>query len=107
MNDQLNAPRPILSVSGITKRYGDRIAVADASFELYPGEVLAVVGESGSGKSTLLNCVSARLRPDEGRVDYRTRHEGMAEVFAMSEAQRRLLARTGIPSSAHAAYLAG
>ena len=94
MNDQLNAPRPILSVSGITKRYGDRIAVADASFELYPGEVLAVVGESGSGKSTLLNCVSARLRPDEGRVDYRTRHEGMAEVFAMSEAQRRLLART-------------
>ena len=93
MND-LNAIRPILRVNNITKRYGDRVAVAEASFDLYPGEVLAVVGESGSGKSTLLNCISARLRPDEGQVEYQTRHEGMVEVFAMSEAQRRLLART-------------
>ncbi len=94
MNENLNDIRPILRVNGISKRYGDRVAVADASFELYPGEVLAVVGESGSGKSTLLNCVSARLRPDEGRVEYGTRHEGVSEIFEMSEAQRRLLART-------------
>jgi len=94
MNDNLNAIRPILRVNNITKRYGDRVAVAEASFDLYPGEVLAVVGESGSGKSTLLNCISARLQPDEGQVEYQTRHEGMAEVFGMSEAQRRLLSRT-------------
>ena len=85
---------PLLRVDGIAKRYGDRIAVASASFELYAGEVLAVVGESGSGKTTLLNCVSAKTRPDEGRVEFLTRYEGVVDIYALSEAQRRLLART-------------
>jgi putative phosphonate transport system ATP-binding protein len=47
--------QPILSVKNLTKRFGDRIAVNDASFDLWQGEVLAIVGESGSGKTTLLN----------------------------------------------------
>ncbi len=85
---------PILRVTGLVKRYGNRAAVADVSFELWSGEVLAVVGESGSGKTTLLDCVSARMRPDAGRVEFLSRHEGMVDVYHMSEAQRRLLART-------------
>ena len=86
--------QPILRVENVVKRYGKRTAVDGASFELWPGEVLAVVGESGSGKTSLLNAVSARVRPDAGTVQFMTRHEGMVDVYAMSEAARRLLART-------------
>jgi putative phosphonate transport system ATP-binding protein len=90
----MNDAQPILRVENVVKRYGMRTAVDGASFELWPGEVLAVVGESGSGKTSLLNAVSARARPDAGTVHFLTRHEGMVDVYGMSEAARRLLART-------------
>lgn len=85
---------PLLQVRGVTKRYGDRIAVQDVSLDLWPGEVLAIVGESGSGKSTLLNAMAARSVPDAGSVRFHTRDQGLQDVLALSEAQRRLLART-------------
>ena len=53
-----------------------------------------MVGESGSGKTTLLNCLSARLEPDSGRIEYRMRDGRTAELFALSEPERRLLMRT-------------
>jgi len=85
----------ILEARGLAKRFGERPAIEDVSFELHAGEVLAVVGESGSGKTTLLNCVSGRLRPDAGTVRFMTRHEGLKELYAdLSEAERRFLART-------------
>ena len=85
---------PLLRVSGITKHYGTRLALADASFDLWPGEVLAVVGESGSGKTTLLNAIAARSLPDAGCVQFSTREMGLQDIFSMSQAQQRLLART-------------
>lgn len=85
---------PLLQVRDISKRYGDRIALQNVSFDLWPGEVLAVVGESGSGKSTLLNAVAARSLPDAGSVKFQLREGGLQDVFMMNEAQQRLLART-------------
>jgi putative phosphonate transport system ATP-binding protein len=85
---------PLLRATGLTRRYGSRVAVDEVSLELWPGEVLAVVGESGSGKTTLLDCLAGRLRPDAGRVEYQTRHEGVKDIHALAEAERRLLART-------------
>jgi putative phosphonate transport system ATP-binding protein len=85
---------PLLQVQGLTHRYGQRVACADISFDLYGGEVLAVVGESGSGKTTLLRCVSGQLRPDAGSVHFQTRTEGAVDIWAISDASRRLLTRT-------------
>jgi putative phosphonate transport system ATP-binding protein len=85
---------PLLRVRGLSKQYGDRVALQDASFELWPGEVMAVVGESGSGKTTLLNAIAARAQPDMGQVEFMNRQGQLQDVYAMSEAQQRLLART-------------
>ena len=84
----------LLSARNITKRFGGRIACRDVSFDLWPGEVLGIVGESGSGKTTLLNCLAGRLAPDEGSVAYETASGSTVDVHRLSEARRRLLART-------------
>jgi len=86
--------QPILSVQHLEKSYGDHLALANASFDLWPGEVLAVVGESGSGKTTLLNAVAARIAPDRGSVHYRMTDGDLHDVYQMTQAQQRLLART-------------
>ncbi|MDM7942212.1 MAG: phosphonate C-P lyase system protein PhnK [Hydrogenophaga sp.] len=85
---------PLLRVRRVGQHYGSRVALQDASFDLWPGEVLAVVGESGSGKTTLLNAIAARHRPGAGTVEFQARDGHMHDVHRLSEAQQRLLART-------------
>ena len=92
--DTLDNTLPLLRVRGVGKRYGERVALQGASFDLWPGEVMAVVGESGSGKSTLLNAIAARSRPDAGQVEFLGRDGQLQDIYTMTEAQQRLLART-------------
>lgn len=96
--------RILLSVRGAGKAFRStnrpRWACREVSFDLHPGEVLAVVGESGSGKTTLLKMLAARLACDEGSVHYDVRDEagtvdaGLVELAGLSEARLRWLART-------------
>ena len=85
---------PLLRVQNLDCAYGARTVVRDISFDLWPGEVLAVVGESGSGKSTLLNAVAARHTPSKGQVAFALKDGALQDIYAMTEAQRRMLART-------------
>jgi putative phosphonate transport system ATP-binding protein len=86
--------QPLLVADGLTRWYGRQLGCRDVSLELFEGEVLAVVGESGSGKSTLLHLLAGQLAPSAGLVRYRMRDGVTRDLAALSEAERRFLART-------------
>ena len=59
---------PILEARGLSKAYGNVVAMEGADFDLYPGEILAVIGDNGAGKSTLIKALSGAIIPDEGEI---------------------------------------
>ena len=58
----------LLSVSGVTKRFGGIMANRRISFEVEPGELVGIIGPNGAGKSTLFEIISGFYQPDEGEV---------------------------------------
>lgn len=59
-----------LALERITRRFGAHAAVNEISFEVGPGELLALIGASGSGKTTTLRIAAGYETPDSGRVTY-------------------------------------
>ena len=59
---------PVLSIRKLTKRFGGLTAVNAVSWDVYPGEVVALLGDNGAGKSTLIKCVSGVYQPSEGEI---------------------------------------
>ncbi len=78
---------PVLEASHLTKRFGDRVAVSDVSFELSAGEVFGFLGPNGAGKTTTIRMLVGLARPDEGNV--RIRGIDLARDFS------RAMARVG------------
>ncbi len=60
----------MITVSGLTKQYGDRTAVDDLSFTVAAGRVTGFVGPNGAGKSTTMRMMVGLTRPDAGEVRY-------------------------------------
>jgi simple sugar transport system ATP-binding protein len=59
---------PLLEARGLTRRYGQVLALQGADFSAYPGEVVALIGDNGAGKSTLVKSLSGVIRPDAGEI---------------------------------------
>jgi ABC-type multidrug transport system ATPase subunit len=59
-----------LAIRGLTKRFDQKTAVDDLSFEVARGEIVAVAGPNGAGKSTTLMCLAGLVRPDAGTIAF-------------------------------------
>ena len=62
--------RPILQVTGLTKRFGGLTAVASLGFEVYESEILGLIGPNGAGKSTTFNLIAGAHAADGGEVSF-------------------------------------
>jgi ABC-2 type transport system ATP-binding protein len=64
-------PDVVLETEGLTKRYGDLVAVNNLILEVYEGEVFGFLGPNGAGKTTSINMMCGLLKPDAGTVTIR------------------------------------
>ena len=58
----------VIDTKGVSKRYGQVVAVQSCNLQVASAEILALLGPSGSGKTTLLRLIAGFERPDEGRI---------------------------------------
>ena len=68
MTAAANTAPPMVEIDGVSKRFGDTTAVAEASLTLERGAFLTIVGPSGCGKTTLLRMIAGFERPSAGRI---------------------------------------
>ena len=62
------AAQPVVALEGVSKRFGQQLAVAETSLAIEPGAFFSIVGESGCGKTTLLRLVAGLEQPSSGQV---------------------------------------
>ena len=58
----------MISMQGVTKQFGAKIAVDDLSLEIQPGEFFAILGPNGAGKTTTIKMIAGLLRPTKGTI---------------------------------------
>jgi len=82
---QSASPPPLLTLTGVSRRYGERLALCPVDLTLAAGQCAAVLGVNGSGKSTLLRIAAGRDTPTTGQVSYRNRVLREDDLVARTE----------------------
>lgn len=87
---------PILSITGVSKRFGGLQAVNNVSFNLSKGEIMGLMGPNGAGKTTLVNVICGFYKPDSGTIKFEGRdvsrlpshqvcHQGIARTYQIPQ----------------------
>lgn len=63
-----SGPEPVVALSGVTRAFGNTLALDNVSLSIEKGEILGLIGRSGAGKSTLIRCLNGLERPDKGSI---------------------------------------
>jgi branched-chain amino acid transport system ATP-binding protein len=102
----------MLTVEGLSKRFGGFLAVNQVSFEVREGEILGLIGPNGSGKSTTFNLIAGNLRPTSGSIRFEGKeigglpayaicHQGIARTFQIPRPFRKLSLRENVALAAY------
>lgn len=103
---------PLLSVRGLTRRFGGLTAVDAIDFDLAKGELVSIIGPNGAGKTTLFNLVTGLDRPDAGNVSFEGQDvtglspetlaaEGIARTFQLGRVFGNLSVMDNVLIGAH------
>lgn len=103
---------PLLEIHRLTKQFGGVIAVNDVSFDVNPGEIVALIGPNGAGKTTLFNMISSVITPTSGeirfkgeRIDGKKTHElskkGISRTFQNLQIFNHMTALENVMLGAH------
>jgi ABC-2 type transport system ATP-binding protein len=89
----------VITLAGLTKRYGARVAVDDLTVTIHPGRVTGFLGPNGSGKTTTMRCILGLARPTSGTATvlgrpYRELAQPMRRVGALIDPRARHPGRT-------------
>jgi len=111
-------PEALLTVEGLTRRFGGLVAVGNVDLFVAPGEIVGLIGPNGAGKTTLFNLIAGSLLPSEGRIAFEgvncTRHTasqmarlGVTRTFQITSLFPALTARENVQTATYRTGSAG
>jgi heme exporter protein A len=104
---------PIIRLTDVSKRFGNRWVLARLSFDIEPGSAVLLTGDNGAGKTTLLKIISTLLKPTFGRVELfgapikGTSPDARARLGLMTHSTHLYDAQSGRENLRFAARMAG